>query len=497
MAEHAGLGHRHHDLRRARAGTRWSTTLAGAAELDTTVIQRDTDIRFLRHLAQRNGFDVYVRPGPAPGVVEGHFHPPPVDEPPQGVLSVNLGEMTNVRSFSARHEMLRPAAAAVAGVEASTVETAGRGGRHADADRAGATALLGRTPPRTTQLKRTGLAKGGDLQTLAQAAVDRSTWAVTVEGELDTASTATRFASGGPCWSGGPAPAYSGTYFVERVRHRIEGERYTQHLTLRRNAVTPPGPSSSRFGLPTLPRAEGSGTCRRHRSNSRVPGSTASTAAWCRQRRPALAGPRPGRRAGRARRRHQRLGAALPALYRGRLRAPPVPPAGSGRLGRVRGRRPRLPDLDRRLVGRRAGPGRGDRQAGATRAEDAPQRAGADGGARRRRPDHRRQRRRTAPTCWGSVSAGRGPGPGVGQGGRRGAADRAGRGRLPSGGVRRQAAPVPQPGRLAVQHPPPRRPDGRRRPAGDPGPAGDAVPPPLPACCRRPSSAARSRPRRD
>lgn len=222
-------------------------------QVDTTVIQRDTDIRFLRHLAQRNGFDVYVRPGPAPGVVEGHFHRPAVDDPPQGVLSVTMGEVSNVRAFSARYEMLRPTKAATAGVDARTVTRQPAESTAGDLTELGATALLNGDHPRTTLLRTTGMSEGGALQTLTQAAVDRSTWAVTVDGELDTAIYSDVLRSGGPVLLRGAGSTYSGTYYVETVRHRIEGESYTQHFTLRRNALTATGREEflPKPGLPT------------------------------------------------------------------------------------------------------------------------------------------------------------------------------------------------------------------------------------------------------
>src|SRR5215471_19253228 len=43
-------------------------------EHEGTTIQRGTDIRFLRRLAQRNGFDCYVQPEPLSGLDFGHFH---------------------------------------------------------------------------------------------------------------------------------------------------------------------------------------------------------------------------------------------------------------------------------------------------------------------------------------------------------------------------------------------------------------------------------------
>jgi phage protein D len=222
------------------------------AQVDTTVIQRDTDIRFLRHLAQRNGFDVYARPGPAPGVVEGHFRRPAVDDPPQGVLSVNLAELSNARSFSARFEMLRPTTAVAAGVDARSLARQPAAATAGELTELGAAALLDGDRPRTTLLRTTGVADGGALQTLAQAAVDRSTWAVTVECELDTAIYGDVVRAGAPVLLRGAGPTYSGTYYVETVRHRIEGERYTQHLTLRRNALKATGQEDF-LPIPGLP----------------------------------------------------------------------------------------------------------------------------------------------------------------------------------------------------------------------------------------------------
>lgn len=216
-------------------------TMPVRTQLDTTVTQRDTDIRFLRHLAQRNGYDVYVQPGPVPGLVEGHFHAPLVDVPPQGVLSVDMGEATNVGSFEVTYEMLRPTKVSVAGVDARRVDD-----QPADADGPGLTelgsrAVLNGDRARATILHTTGPSRTGELQTLAQAAVDRSTWAVTAEGELDTAVFGNVLRPAAPVLVRGAGSTFSGTYFVERVLHRLEEARHVQQFTLRRNAIEPTG----------------------------------------------------------------------------------------------------------------------------------------------------------------------------------------------------------------------------------------------------------------
>jgi hypothetical protein len=209
--------------------------------LDTTVIQRDTDIRFLRHLAHRNGFDLYVKPTPVPGLLEGHFHLPLVDQKPQGVLSVNLGESTNVTSFRVRQELVRPSAATIGGVDAKTVQAQTATVNTTQHTELGRSTLLGGDKPRSTSLRALGLNQSGEIQTFAQASVDRSTWAVSVEGELDAVLFGQVLEAGQPILVRGAGAEHSGTYLVERVQHMIEGERYRQHFTLRRNAVAPLG----------------------------------------------------------------------------------------------------------------------------------------------------------------------------------------------------------------------------------------------------------------
>ncbi len=57
-----------------------------------TTIQRGTDIRFLRRLARRSGFDCYVQPEPLSGLDVGHFHKRQLTGVPQAVLSVEFGD---------------------------------------------------------------------------------------------------------------------------------------------------------------------------------------------------------------------------------------------------------------------------------------------------------------------------------------------------------------------------------------------------------------------
>jgi phage protein D len=216
---------------------------------DTTVTQRDTDIRFLRHLAERNGFELFLSPTFVPGVVEGHFHAPSLDLPPQGVLSIAMGDQTNVQRLDATYEMVRPTTAAASGVDARTLDDQAGDAASADETGLGDRALLNGDRPRRVRLRPAGLAETGELQILAQAATNRSAWAVTVKGELDTAVYGDILDTAKNVAVRGAGEEFSGYYYVQSVLHRFTAEGHTQSFTLSRNALALTG---AEVFVPTL-----------------------------------------------------------------------------------------------------------------------------------------------------------------------------------------------------------------------------------------------------
>lgn len=215
-------------------------------ELEMTTIQRGTDIQFLRDLAQRNGCECYVEMNPETGVLEGHFHPPRADQPAQGTLSVNMGEATNVNSFNARYDMLRPTMAQATGLDINTQEEQPAEVEGSSLPTLGRESALGGDQPRRLLLSQTGLSQTGELQTLAQAVADRSAWAITAEGELNTVAYGGILRAKRPVNVRGAGNQFSGTYYVEMVSHAFSGEGYTQRFRLRRNALGLTGDESFR-----------------------------------------------------------------------------------------------------------------------------------------------------------------------------------------------------------------------------------------------------------
>lgn len=212
-----------------------------------TAIQRGTDIRFLRRLARRNGFDCYVLPEPMTGLDTGYFGAPATTGMPQAVLSVNMGAATNVRDVTARYDMLKPTSAVTANIDTATkapqlgvapasllapmgLEPAGVRAL-AGAGLSGALALVRLADPSN------GLTAEG--QAAAQGVVDRSGFAVTVEGTTGPDVGVLR--PGGLVALRGVGRLFNGLYQVSKVRMTLSEGRFEQRFSARRNAVTMTG----------------------------------------------------------------------------------------------------------------------------------------------------------------------------------------------------------------------------------------------------------------
>ena len=213
--------------------TRWSRQ-----EDDHTLMQRGTDIQFLHQLADRNGYECFVELNDL-GEVEGHFHPPRHDRQPQGTLTINMGAATNVNKFQAKYDMLGPTTAKAATLDPDSAST-----EQSQADTATHSEGMGDTPavpadrPRTVLLSQLGMAQAGEVQRFAQSVVDRSSWAIVAEGELNTLAYGGLLKAKQPVMVRGAGRAFSGRYYVERVLHTIGSDgSYTQRFTLRRNAI--------------------------------------------------------------------------------------------------------------------------------------------------------------------------------------------------------------------------------------------------------------------
>ncbi len=209
-------------------------------EPEGTTIQRGTDLRFLRKLAKRNGFDLYIQPEPVTGLDQGFFRPRQTLGVPDAVLNVNMGGETNVARFTVNYDMTRPTSAVAAGLDTATKAPQPALAPVSIQPPMGLEpALLRVLPTPIVRPADTGLMRTSDLQAYAQGIADASSFAITAQGEAGPDVGVLR--PGGLVAVRGVGRLYNGLYLLTRVTHRITDEGYTQSFVAVRNAATMTG----------------------------------------------------------------------------------------------------------------------------------------------------------------------------------------------------------------------------------------------------------------
>jgi phage protein D len=205
-----------------------------------TIIQRDTDIQFLKRLARRNGFECFVKGD------TGFFRKPLLAAPSQPVLAAHFGPCTNLGSIDARVNAMRPMR-----VEMHQIDVIGKQPQEASAETAeqkqlGRDAALSFTIPNGVQSKMVVTQEVAvnqpEMQNLCRALFDEAEWFAQASGEIDTSAYGAVLQTMQPVPLKGLGEMFSGIYYVTSVKHIFGLKGYTQQFTARRNALAP-GPS--------------------------------------------------------------------------------------------------------------------------------------------------------------------------------------------------------------------------------------------------------------
>ena len=225
----------------SRNGLSPNVTDTGARHDDTisSIIQRETDMQFLKRLALRNGFECYVEGA------NGFFRRPQVDADPQPLLAVHFGRETNVNRFSIEVNALAPTRVTMFQVDRTNKEELRESANESRQKALGAIRAAGMLPP--------GMAPGRvyvnmnaatgvkEMNTLCQALFDEAEWFVTAEGEIDGKRYNQVLKPHGTVTIKGVGATYSGVYYVTHVTHSFTSKGYTQFFRAKRNALMPTG----------------------------------------------------------------------------------------------------------------------------------------------------------------------------------------------------------------------------------------------------------------
>jgi len=193
------------------------------------VLQRATDWGFLRALAAKWGYAVYLESDGTE--LSGHFEPLDPLADPQGELALGFGGDARKLQVEAKLVAGRRIKAARIPALSDTAQDADAAGddQAQGSESLAAQAIVLLAPSDVS----------GEVEPLAAATglARESAFAVRLTTEIDTDTVGLMLRARRPVLVKGLGSTLSGRYLVERVRHRVTTSSHIQQLTLSRNAL--------------------------------------------------------------------------------------------------------------------------------------------------------------------------------------------------------------------------------------------------------------------
>jgi hypothetical protein len=215
-----------------------------------SLMQRRSDIQFLRMLARRNGKLCRVACADKPGQRTGYFAKPSLDGEPAVTIRLNDPQNWTVDTLDLEWDATRPTAVIARQALFSDATPAGASADTSDSGlaRLGPLALGTFVGKPMTVLVTAPVDDAGELKLRAQSVLRESNWFVRCEGDADVERLGVVLRAGMLVCLDGIGAVHSGSYLVWCVRHHITREAHTMKFTLVRNAVGVAPPSNGSAG---------------------------------------------------------------------------------------------------------------------------------------------------------------------------------------------------------------------------------------------------------
>lgn len=210
-------------------------------EAGHTLMQRASDLQFLRQLARRNGKIFRVACKGEPGQPVGYFAKPDLSAEPKVTLVLNDVISATVRSLDFEWDVTRPSEVAA---RQALFDDPAEDGVSGDASDSGLPTLADRglsdfagKPMKV--LLTAPVDDAGELVQRAQSVLREAGFFVRCTGEADAHELNAVLRAGTVVKIAGAGKMHSGKYYVWSVRHTITRDSYKMSFVLVRNAVGP------------------------------------------------------------------------------------------------------------------------------------------------------------------------------------------------------------------------------------------------------------------
>lgn len=217
------------------------TVIDPAIPVDRTPHQSCSDLAYLKRMAGRHGYKVFVDPGPVPGASELVFGPVPRPGLPQKAMSVNMGPMSDAFDVTVDHNGETLTAARAKVQDRATGETT-------ELQMPMATTLPGSAlPDSLTRMGRTrerriptsGLNMAQVMARLMAVVNESAEAVIKVRGSVDNARYNQILKPYRTVQIRGLGMIYNGIYVVAEVRHVIRPGDYIQRFQLHGDGLYP------------------------------------------------------------------------------------------------------------------------------------------------------------------------------------------------------------------------------------------------------------------
>jgi hypothetical protein len=209
------------------------STAATHDEAKHTLVQRDSDLRFIRRLARRNGCLFWVTADPL-GIETAHFKRPPLDGDPATKLVINL-DSPNLNSIEITWDVERPTSSLGMQLDLADKSDIDGAVTKSPLKLLGDKSLADITGDTRSVLVSAPVDDTGDLKSRGEGALIESDFFVRVVGETTVHALGKVLHAHRLVELQGAGKRHSGPYFVSGVRHLIDAVTHRMEFELIRN----------------------------------------------------------------------------------------------------------------------------------------------------------------------------------------------------------------------------------------------------------------------